>query len=143
MPRKRDENGLTPKQAQFVSEYMKDFNASAAAKRMGIRATAGAQYLLREPVKKRIEELKAQIDRRAVMDAQEVAEFLTRVARGEVTEPVFKGNGAGFQTEVQQRPKIKDRIRAAELLGKHFGMFVDQVELGGNLPIVIVDDLGK
>lgn len=140
-PRKRDEHGLTPKQAQFVSEYVKDWDVSAAAKRMGIRYAAGYQYLQREPVQKRLEELKAELDRSTIATAEEVAEYLTSVLRGEETEPVLRSCGAGCQTEIQQQVKAKDRLKAAELLGKHYMMFTDKVEVSGNMPVMIVDDL--
>lgn len=141
MPRKRDEHGLTPKQAQFVNEYIKDFNASNAARRMGIKPSVGAQYLSREPVKKRLDEIKAEISRESIATAQEVAEYLTRVMRGTETEPVMKGVGVGRQEEIQQRVKAKDRLKAAELLGKHYSMFTDKVEMSGEIPVVIIDDL--
>lgn len=141
MPRKRDEHGLTPKQAQFVSEYVKDWNIQTTAKRMGIKPAAAYQYLNREPVKNRLEQLKVEINRNAIATAEEVAEYLTRVLRGEETEPVLRGCGPGMQTEIQQQVKQKDRLKAAELLGKHYSMFTDKVEMSGNLPVVIVDDL--
>lgn len=143
MARARDEHGLTTKQAQFVSEYVKDWNISTTAKRMGLKPAAAYQYLSREPVQKRLEELKEELNRNTIATAEEVAEYLTSVLRGEATEPVLKGNGVGMQTEIQQQVKAKDRLKAAELLGKHYSMFTDKVEMSGNLPVVIVDDLEK
>ena len=141
MPRRRDEHGLTDKQAKFVSEYVKDWNATAAAHRMGIKPASAMQYLNREPVRRRLDEIKAEIDRSAVATAEEVAQYLTRVMRGVETEPVLKGNGVGMQTEIQQQVKARDRLKAAEMLGKHYGMFTDKVEMSGNVPVLIVDDL--
>lgn len=141
MPRKRDEYGLTPKQAQFVSEYVKDWNVSNVAKRMGIKPAATYRYLDRPAVAARLEQIKEQMNRDTVATAEEVAAYLTSVLRGEQTEPVLRGCGVGMQTEIQQQVKAKDRLKAAELLGKHYSMFTDKVEHSGNLPIVIVDDL--
>lgn len=141
MARARDEYGLTTKQAQFVSEYVKDWNIATAAKRMGLKPTAAYQYLSREPVQKRLEQLKEELNRTTIATAEEVAEYLTSVLRGEETEPVMKGVGAGKQTEIQQQVKAKDRLKAAELLGKHYSMFTDKVEMSGSIPVVIVDDL--
>lgn len=137
----RDEHGLTPKQAWFVSEYIKDWNVNATAKRMGLKLGAANQYMNREPVRKRLEQIKAEINRESVATAQEVAEYLTRVMRGEETEPVMKGVGVGRQEEIQQQVKSKDRLKAAELLGKHYSMFTDKVEMSGEVPVVIIDDL--
>lgn len=137
----RDKHGLTFKQAAFIEEYVKDWNASNAAKRMGIKPASAVQYLNRPAVKQRLEEIKAEMNRNAVATAEEVAEYLTRVMRGEETEPVMKGVGVGRQEEIQQRVKAKDRLKAAELLGKHYSMFTDKVEMSGDIPVLIVDDL--
>lgn len=137
----RDEYGLTPKQALFVSEYVKDWSIPATAKRMNIKPAAAYQYLNREPVKKRLEMLQQEMNRETIATAEEVAEYLTIVMRGEATEPVLRNCGAGCQTEIQQQVKAKDRLKAAELLGKHYSMFTEKIEHSGDLPIVIVDDL--
>lgn len=143
MPRRRDEYGLTDRQAQFVAEYVKDWNTCEAARRMGIKPTAAYQYLNKEPVKRRLETLKSEMDRSTIATAEEVAAYLTSVLRGEQTEPVLRNCGAGCQTEIQQQVKAKDRLKAAELLGKHYSMFTDKVEHSGEIPVMIVDDLEK
>lgn len=141
MPIKRDNHGLTNKQARFISEYVKDWSIGQTAKRLGIKVAAANAYLQRPPVIKRLEELRAEMDRAAIADAQEVAEYLTRVMRGEETEDNLKGVGAGMQVEIKQQVKPKDRLKAAELLGKHYSMFTDKVEVKGDLPVIIVDDI--
>lgn len=141
MPITRDKHGLTGKQAKFIQEYVKDWNLTAAAKRLGIKPVSANQYLHRPAVQKRLEEIRDEMDRSAVADAQEVAEYLTRVMRGEETEDNLKGVGAGMQVEIKQQVKPKDRLKAAELLGKHYSMFTDKVEVKGDLPVVIVDDI--
>lgn len=141
MPRQRDEHGLTPKQAQFVSEYVKDWNATNASERMGIKNTGGYRYLRCPAVKARLSQIREEMDRTTVATAEEVAAYLTSVLRGEETEAILRGCGVGMQTEIRQQVKAKDRLKAAELLGKHYGMFTDKVEHSGNLPVMIVDDL--
>lgn len=138
---KRDEYGLTNKQRRFVQEYVKDWNINATAKRLDMKTATATQYLNRLPVMKRLDEIKRQIDRSTVATAEEVAQYLTRVMRGEETEDALKNIGAGRQTEIKQQVKPKDRLKAAELLGKHYGMFTDKVEISGDLPVVIVDDI--
>lgn len=143
MPIKRDEHGLTPKQAQFVSEYVKDWNVTNAGRRMGIKPAATYRYLRCPAVAARLEQIKTDMDKSAVATAEEVAAYLTAVLRGEETEAVLRGCGVGMQTEIRQQVKAKDRLKAAELLGKHYSMFTDKVEHSGNLPVVIVDDLAN
>ena len=54
-------------------------------------------------------------------------EYLTSVMRGESEgeEIVLKGVGKGSQRveRVMKKPSEKDKLKAAELLGKRFGMF--------------------
>ena len=38
---------------------------------------------------------------------------------------------------MQKPPDEKERLKAAELLGKRFGMFTDKVNVSGNVPVVI------
>ncbi len=64
-------------------------------------------------------------------------EYLTAVMRGEMTETVLKLSGDGVQTPVEVTVSAKERIKAAELLGKRFGLFSDKVDLTLTQPIVI------
>ncbi len=52
---------------------------------------------------------------------------------------VVEGKGEGFSSAkaMQKHPDEKDRLKAAELLGKRFGMFTDKTELSGTVPVVI------
>lgn len=55
--------------------------------------------------------------------AKEVIEYLTAVMRGEHTEQVLKLIGDGIQEIENIDVGAKERLRAAELLGKILGMF--------------------
>ena len=150
---------LTEKQKRFCEEYLIDLNATQAAIRAGYSektAERASDWIneagqekpsskykpeLREYIDKRIESIRS--DRTA--DAQEVVEYLTSVMRGKSTseEIVLKGVGKGSQRieKVQKKPSEKDKLKAAELLGKRFGMFKENVNVSGSVPVVIVDDL--
>lgn len=39
--------------------------------------------------------------------------------------------------------KLSDRMRALELLGRHLGMFKDNVNIDGNIGVQFVDDIGS
>ncbi|MGE4214858.1 MAG: hypothetical protein AB7E42_08795 [Anaerotignaceae bacterium] len=65
--------------------------------------------------------------RKKVADAAEVVEFLTAVLRGDDAEEVV----------------VKDRIKAAQLLGKSYGMFTDKVKIDGDAVVQIIDDVPK
>ena len=61
--------------------------------------------------------------------------------RGESTAEivVVEGMGDGYSkaVKVNKAPDEKERLKAAELLGKRFGLFKEKVEIDGNVPVVI------
>ena len=132
---------MTKKQKRFVDEYLIDLNATQAAIRAGYsKDTAraiGAENLTKPYIQQAIEERIEQLHNERSADAQEIIEYLTSVMRGEseseelVNE--FIGDGCSKPTRVKKAPSEKDRLKAAELLGKRFGLFKDKVELDGNV----------
>ena len=72
-------------------------------------------------------------------------EYLTAVLRGEssafvvVVEGV--GDGCSSAKIVKKPPDEKERLKAAELLGKRFGLFTDKVNVSGGGVVQIVDDI--
>ena len=73
-----------------------------------------------------------------VADAQEVLEYLTAVMRGQHTEQVLKLVGDGIQTIADIDVSAKERLRAAELIGRRYALFSDKMDLGGAVPVVIM-----
>ena len=73
-------------------------------------------------------------------DAQEVLEYLTSVMRGQHKEQVLKLIGDGIQTISDIDVGAKDRIKAAELIGKRYGMFKDGLAVEVE-PVTLVNDL--
>ena len=150
---------LTEKQKRFCEEYLIDPNATQAAIRAGYSektAERASDWIneagQKKPSSKYKPELREYIDSRLeelhnerTADAQEVVEYLTSVMRGEskseeivlkgVGKIVLKGVGKGSQRieKVQKKPSEKDKLKAAELLGKRFGMFKERVELDGEI----------
>lgn len=60
--------------------------------------------------------------------------------RGEHTEQVLKLIGEGVQTVTDIDVSARERLKAAELIGKRYGMFKDNVNVDLE-PVVIVNDL--
>ena len=75
-----------------------------------------------------------------IATVQEIMEHLTAVMRGETTEEILILVGNGVQQITTKQVSAKDRIRAAELLGKRYGLFKDKVNFEGLLPVVITGD---
>ena len=104
--------GTEPEEAYRKAGY-RDQNAPAAAKRL-LKAPAVKAYM--------DEQASATADH-TVADSKEILRFLTAVLRGEVGSE-------------------KERMRAAELLGKRQGLFSDKAMPEAVTEVVIVDDLG-
>ena len=123
---------LTPKQQAFADYYIELGNAEQAALQAGYSKTyaRGSSHKLianigiKTYIDKRMEELKS----KRVADQQEVLEYLTSILRGEQTEETLRGVGEGAQTIDDIDVSAKDRIKAAELLGKRYAMWTDKVD---------------
>lgn len=127
---------MTDKQQIFADEYLKDLNGTRAYKvaypniKKDETARANASRLLTNAnVKKYIDEQLEIMHNERTADAQEVLEFLTSVMRNEQKEEVLKGIGMGEQTKTHIEVSAKDRVKAAELLGKRHALFTDKIDL--------------
>lgn len=70
-------------------------------------------------------------------------EYLTSVMRGEHTEQTLRLVGDGVQEITNIDVPAKDRIKAAELLGKRYGLFKDNLQMDGDLSLNIQIDYGE
>ena len=136
---------LNNRQQLFVTEYVKDMNATKAAERAGYsKRTAysqGQRLLKNVEIKKAVDKLLLKVRKNNVADAVEIEEYLTAVMRGEMkeTEMINVGN---FEQELVEVPaKQTTRIKAAELLGKRYSMWTDKQEIDLNQQVVFVDDV--
>lgn len=132
---------MNTKQKRFCDEYLIDCNATQAAIRAGYSPKTakitGAKLLTNANLKAYIEEQLEKIHSEKIADAQEVLEYLTAVMRGQHTEQVLKLVGEGVQTITDIDVAAKERIKAAELIGKRYGLFKDNLDVGGAIPVVI------
>lgn len=139
---------MTKKQKKFCDEYLIDCNATQAAIRAGYsKKTAysvGQRMLKNVEVKKYIEDQMEKIHSEKIADAQEVIQYLTSVMRGETTaeEIVVEGAGDGYSKArtMEKAPGEKERLKAAELLGKRYGLFKENLDVHAE-SVVIMDDI--
>lgn len=135
---------MNARQKRFCDEYLIDCNATQAAIRAGYsEKTArqiGEQNLSKLDIKNYIEEQLALLHNQKTADVQEVLEYLTAVMRGEYTEQTLQLVGEGVQTITPIDVSAKERLKAAELIGKRYGMFKDNVSIDIE-PVVIVNDM--
>ena len=159
---------LTPKQELFAQEYIIDLNATAAATRAGYSAktahTIGWENLQKPEVSARISELMQSRSKRTEITQDRVLEELARVGFVRISDVVDLETGrirAGVTDDdiaavsavkvksipsedgeiVEREVKLSDKLRALEMMGKHLGMFTDQVRLTGDVGVKIVDDI--
>ena len=140
---------MTKKQKRFVDEYLIDLNATQAAIRAGYsKKTAksiGQRLLTFVDVQNRVNEQLDKISDDKIADAKEIMEYLTSVMRGEsracvvVVEGI--GDGRSASKLISKPPDEKERIKAAELLGKRYGIYNEKLNIDGKIPIVIKEDL--
>ena len=139
---------MNKRQERFVLEWLRDMNATKAAIRAGYSErtaySIGQRLLKNVEIQTAIKEFHEQRQRESSATVLDVEEFLSETMRGEHKEEVVTSVGEGkgvFHNEiVRKQVSMKDRIRAAELLGKRFGMFdANQVE-DVHDEVVIIND---
>ena len=121
---------LTLKQQKFADEYIISGNATDAAIKDGYsKKTAnriGPENLSKLVIKKYIEERLAELNSQKIADQEEILQYLTAVMRGETTEQTLRSVGDFGQMIDYIDVGAKDRIKAAELLGKRYSMWTDK-----------------
>lgn len=139
---------LTIKQQRFADEYIISGNATEAAIKAGYsKKTANriaTENLSKLVIKTYIDERLKELSDKKIANQQEVLEYLTSVLRGESSSEVVviegQGEGVSKAKPMQKAPDEKERLKAAELLGKRMGLFKDKVDLTANIPVIISGD---
>lgn len=142
---------LTAKQKRFCDEYLIDLNATQAAIRAGYSpktAAASAARLLRNvKVQEYIAQRMAEKESELIADQDEVLRYLTSVLRGKsrAQEIVVEGIGEGCSEArtMEKAPSEKERLKAAELLGKRYALFTDKVDIDADMDLNITIDYGE
>lgn len=141
---------MTERQKRFADEYLIDCNASRAykaaypnVKNSEVARKNGSRLLTYAYVKQYVQERLDAINAAKIATVQEVMEYLTAVMRGESSAEIVvvegEGDGCSRARRMQKAPDEKERLRAAELLGKRFALFTDQVQVQGAVPVIIDD----
>lgn len=141
---------LTAKQRRFCDEYLIDLNATQAAIRAGYSEknarNIASENLAKPNIKAYIDERMAEKESQLIATQDEVLKYLTSVLRGESqsTEIVVEGVGDGCSEArtLKKEPSEKDRLKAAELLGKRYGLYTDKIETDVDMELNINIDYG-
>lgn len=142
---------LTLKQQRFADEYIISGNATDAAIKAGYsKKTANriaTENLSKLVIQTYIDEKLKELSDKKIADQQEVLAYLTSVLRGETQSEIVvvegQGEGVSRAKPIQKAPDEKERLKAAELLGKRMGLFKDKIDVTANVPVIISggDDL--
>lgn len=157
---------MTAKQKIFCDEYLIDLNATQAAIRAGYSektaAVIGAENLTKPNIKEYIENRMAEKESALIADQNEVMKYLTAVMRREKSENVVvtlltersfyapdDGGTMRKNTVKEEVPRVieiparlSDSNKAAELLGKAYGLYTERVEQDIDMELNITVDYG-
>lgn len=138
---------INERQKRFADNYIIEPNAFKAAIDAGYSekyAKAQSHRLLENVgIRQYMDERLQEMNSEKVADQEEVMEYLTKVLRGEETDQTVVFQGADYGSSIEDiQVANKDRIRAAELLGKRYGMWTDKIDLDGNVDLKVVVDYG-
>lgn len=132
---------LTLKQKRFADEYIISANATAAAIKAGYsKKTArsiGQENLTKPDIKAYIDERLEKLESEKIATQEEVLQYLTSIMRGDQQEKTLISVGEFGQKIVDIDVGAKDRIKAAEPLGKRYRLFTDKVEMDVSSDVTI------
>ena len=143
---------LTEKQKRFVEEYLIDLNATQAAIRAGYSPKTaneqGTQNLAKLSIQDAVAKAMAERSRRTGINQDRVLQELAKLAFVKITDVIDTENAkikSGAKEEdlaciqavkikpnewgTEREVKLCDKRSALELLGKHLGMFKDNLSL--------------
>lgn len=144
---------LTKKQKRFVEEYLIDLNATQAAIRAGYSTDTakaiGCENLTKPNIKEYIDKAIAERSKRTGINQDRVIRELARIAfvnaakvidtkDATIKEGASDDDTAAIQSVkvksfgedgVEREIKLADKIKAMELLGKHLGMFQNNLSV--------------
>lgn len=140
---------MTEKQKRFCDEYLIDLNATQACIRAGYSRkyanTNVSKLLQNTTIKAYLDERMKEKESQLIATQDEVLKYLTSVLRGESQSQVVvvEGQGDGFSSAraMMKAPDEKDRLKAAEQLGKYYGLNIQKLEGSLTVPVVLKDDV--
>lgn len=127
---------MTEKQKLFCDEYLIDLNGTRAyrtiykhVKNDNVAGVLANKLLKKDEITEYINKRLEEIHNENTANIQEVMEYLTSVMRGKSESNVLALAGDGYQEVIAKPPDEKERLKAAELLGKRFGMWTEKIDV--------------
>lgn len=149
---------MTDKQKRFCDEYIIDLNPARAykatyrhVKSYNVAKSAGNRLLTNVDIRAYIDERLDKISSEKIATAEEVLQELTAILRRECSEVMIviqkekethideNGHKVTSEKEIPVRVEIPTRIadvnKAAELLGKYYGLFIGKYQIETVVPV--------
>lgn len=141
---------LTVKQRKFADNYIKSGNATESyiqagysVKTRNVAEVEGFKLLRNPKIATYVETNINEMSNNKIASAEEVLEYLTRVVRGEEKEKtVIYSKETSEAIEVDVTPDLRERTKAAELLGKRYAIFTDRKEVDVSINKSLEDFFG-
>jgi phage terminase small subunit len=124
---------LSDRHAAFVRAYRETLNATEAARAAGYKgtdaslATTGSRLLRHAKVAAMLAKREAKSEKHHLLRREERALLLSRIAAGDEKDSELSLSGDACE----KPPKMSDRLKALDLLGKMHGDHVQRVEQSG------------
>lgn len=154
------------RQKRFCEEYLIDLNGTQAAIRAGYSAKTAneqaARLLANVSVQQEISKKMAERSKRTGINQDRIVLELAKIALVKMTDIVdsqgrikstatdddlaciesvkYKESESDTGSSVEREIKIASKLKALELLGKHFGMWNDKLDVNITQPIVITGE---
>lgn len=120
--------GYSPKTARYASKWLNPQKPSGKSK---------YKPQLREYIDQLIEEAESE----KTATPKEILEYFSSVVRGEsqaqIVVTVGTGDGCSEAIRVMKNPDEKERLKAAELLGRAYGIFNDRLNISEPVPVIL------
>ncbi len=118
---------MNEKQKMFCKYYLKTKDVKLASQNVGYTEQTGKKLLKNEKIKQYIENI---LQNKKIAKSDEIIECLTKIMRGEDSENNNDNTLKGIS--------VRERLKAAELLGKVYAIFSPKTENTENEPIIIL-----
>lgn len=117
---------------KFADEYIKTGNVYQSAINAGYSEnyakTNACKLLEKDSVKVYIDKKLSELEEESIAESKEVLQYLTSVLRGETHDEVYYKTEFGGEALGQVKVQNKDRLKAAELLMRRFGLNASDLE---------------
>lgn len=128
---------MTPKQQNFVKEYLVDLNATQAAIRAGYSAKTasriGPELLGKTCIQDAVQKERDDLANRTEITQESIMADIEAIKR-DAMQPVYDADGNKAMLD------HKAALKACELQGKRYGMFDDRLKVSGSVTLTLMNE---